>query len=83
MPSTTSQGIIDKLRIPFGTLGFPELIITDSGTAFTRGEFKLFMKRNGVLHCTTAPYYPSSNGLAERAVLIFKQGMKKLTNANG
>jgi hypothetical protein len=33
-----------------------------------------FIKDNGIAHIKSAPYYPSTNGLAERAVQIFKQG---------
>ena len=42
-------------------------------------EFKEFMSRNGILHVTPAPYHPSTNGLAERAVQSFKQGLKRTT----
>ena len=38
----------------------------------------LFTKRHGIHHTFVAPYHPSSNGLAERAVQTFKQGIKKL-----
>ena len=34
------------------------------------------MARNGILHAKTTPRHPSSNGLVERSVCIFKEGMK-------
>ena len=36
------------------------------------------MSRNGIRHITTAPYNPSSNGQAERAVQTVKTGLKKM-----
>jgi len=41
------------------------------------------MARNGILHVKTAPRHPSSNGLAERPVRIFKEGMKKMDESGG
>ena len=35
-----------------------------------------FTKLNSIKHITTAPYHPSCNGLAERAVRIVKQALK-------
>ena len=37
------------------------------------------MASNGVSHVKVAPYYPSSNGLVERAVQIFKRNMGRQT----
>ena len=42
-------------------------------------EFQAFMTSNGIKHITSAPHYPASNGLAERAVQIVKNGLKKVT----
>ena len=39
------------------------------------------MHLNGIVHVTSAPYHPSTNGLAERAVQSFKQGIKRITGS--
>ena len=47
--------------------------MSDNGPQFTSEEFAIFMKLNGVKHTRSAPYHPSTNGLAER---FMKQGLK-------
>ncbi len=51
------------------------MLVSDNGTCFTSEEFATFMKKKWVV---SAPYHPSSNGLAEHAVQSFKEGMKRL-----
>ena len=65
------------MRRLFATLGLPEVIVSDNATTFTSEEFRQFLKKNEIRHVLTPPY-PASNGLAERAVQTFKEGMKKL-----
>lgn len=77
MSATTSQSTIQKLRTKFATHGLPEILATDSGTAFLSKEFEAFMNVNGIRHIQMAPYHLASNGLAERAVQTFKVAMKK------
>ena len=75
IPAAAFAHTIQKLRAMFATHGLPELLVSDNGTAFTSAEFQEFLSRNGVRHLTSAPYHPSSNGLAERAVQTFKSNM--------
>ncbi|XP_041957495.1 uncharacterized protein K02A2.6-like [Alosa sapidissima] len=77
MPNISSQATITRLRRLFAAYGLPEHVVTDNGTQFT-SEFKNFMRQNGILHSTSAPGHPASNGLAERYVQTFKSGIKKL-----
>ena len=60
--------------------GLPEVLVTSNGSVFCSAEFNQFTSNNGILHIKTAPYHPSSNGLAERVVQTFKMCMKKQMN---
>jgi len=50
------------------SFGLPRQVVSDKGSQFVSAEFEKFMKENGVKHLHSAPYYPSTNGLAERFV---------------
>ena len=50
--------------------------MSDNGPQFVSAEFEKFMKENGVKHFRSAPYHPSTNGLAERFVQSLKQALK-------
>ena len=80
--SATASSTIQELRSVFATHGLPEMIVTDNGMAFTSYEFQEFTSRNGIRHIKTAPYHPASNGLAERGVQTFKEGLKKMTEGS-
>ena len=76
--STSAESTISKLCMVFATHGLPEQVVSDNGTGFASTEFKKFLSDNGVQQIFTAPYHPSSNGLAERAVQTFKSAVNKL-----
>ncbi len=74
----TSSQTIEKLRSTFATHGLPKTIVSDNGPSFVSSEFKKFIQLNGIRHITSAPYHPSTNGLAERTVQAVKQGIKQM-----
>ena len=81
--TSTSEVTMEKFRQAFATHGIPDVLVTDNGTCFTSHEFAIFTSENGIQHVKTSPYHPASNGLAERAVRIFKEGMKKMDKGHG
>ena len=76
MSGTTSQSTIEVLRSLFSRYGLPEQIVSDNGTQFTSDEFAQFIEWNRIKHIRSAPYHPSSNGLAERFVQTLKGAIK-------
>ena len=78
MNSMSTTATINKLRSTFAIHGLPDMIVSDNGGTFTSAEFANYMQLNGIKHRTTAPWHPSSNGCAERAVQVFKESMKKM-----
>ena len=77
--SSTPTITIEKLQGTFSTMGLPETVVTDNGSAFISHEFAEFMRANGITHIQTLPYHPSSNGMAEWSVQTFKMAMKRMT----
>ena len=80
MTSDTALTIVQYLHQLFSRFGIPDSIVSDNGSRFIAKEFQEFCKSNGIQHAHVAPYHPSSNGLAECAVQVFKQGVKKISN---
>ena len=75
MSSTTTSKTVEVLQVLFAKYGLPEQLVSDNGPQFTSEDFAYFMKANGIKHIRSAPYHPSSNGLAERFVQTFKRAI--------
>ena len=77
--SATAEVTIRALREIMSRWGLPLMMVSDNGPCFKAYEFVEFCKHNHIKHITVSPHHPASNGLAERAVQIFKRGVKKLS----
>jgi len=75
MSNTNTDCTIEKLRKCFVRFGLPRMIFSDNGRQFVSEEFENFCKNNGIIHRISAPYHPSTNGLAENAVGCFKRSL--------
>ena len=77
--SSSSNVTIDLLRPVFAQFEIPKTVVSVNGSCFVSDheEFQQFLKSNGIKQITLAPYHPSTNGLAEKAVQIVKTGLKK------
>lgn len=74
---TTTSEVINKLSRVFARYGIPHELCTDGGPQFTAKEFKNFAVMFDFEHIISSPYYPKSNGLAEKGVQIIKRLLKK------
>ena len=70
--STTSQAVISTLKLIFSHHRILAVLVSDNGPQFDSGDMKEFASTYGFQHITTSPYYPQSNGLAERMVKTMK-----------
>ncbi|KAK9411126.1 putative protein K02A2.6-like [Crotalus adamanteus] len=59
-----------------------DVIVSDNGPQFTSSEFQAFLQANLIRHATSAPFHPSTNGMAERMVRITKDALKRLTHGD-
>lgn len=75
MKNITAKSLCLVLDDIFSTFGLPQMIVSDNGPQLVSQEFKDYCKKQGILHVTSAPYHPRTNGLAERFVRTFKNRM--------
>ena len=61
----------------FTERGYPDELVSDNGPCYRGEQFSEFLRRKGIKHTTSSPYYPQSNGLAEAYVKVVKNMMKK------
>lgn len=78
MPRVDTRTTLNKLRECFARYGLPNVIVSDNGLSFVSAEFETFCKNNGIVHLTSVPYHPSTNGAAENSVKSFKQALSKM-----
>ena len=70
---TRSADIIQGLEKQFADSGIPQELVTDNGPQFSSKECRQFMDRLNIVHRTSSPYFPRSNGQSERFVQTVKK----------
>ena len=83
MSSTSASTTIGALRFLFATHRLQEVIVSDNAPQFVVREMKDLLKSNGICHCLTSPYHPTSNGEFERAVRAIKESIKAMEDEPG
>lgn len=66
IPATSATAAISLLKEIIQNHGLPEEVVTDNGSEFLSREFKDYLSANKIIHRTTTPYHPQTNGLVER-----------------
>ena len=79
--STTSQAVISSLKSIFSHHGIPTVLVSDNGPQFDSRDMKEFASTYGFQHITSSPYYPQSNGLAERMVNTVKSLLRDTSDS--
>ena len=61
----------------------PRAIISDGGSHFTNSHFRTLLRKYGVRHGVTTPYYPQANGQVKVSNREVKNLLKKITRTEG
>ncbi len=70
---TAADRLINRLRNLFCSTAIPDVLWSDNGPQFTAGKLQRFFKEWGIIHKTSSPHYPQSNGKAEVTVKLVKK----------
>ena len=73
----SSKGVIKATKEVLSEIGIPRKIISDNGPHFASEAYRTFTSEWEILHVTSSPHYPQSNGFVERTIQTVKRTMKK------
>ena len=73
MKSITAIPTVEHLKSILAIYEVPRKIVSDNRPTFVSEEFGLFTSQNGIIHITSAPYHPSTNGLAKKTPFYTKR----------
>ena len=73
----TAEEIITHTKSIFARHGIPEEVFSDNGPQYSSQAYADFAKAYQFKHVTSSPYFPQSNGEAERAVGTVKNLLQK------
>ena len=72
-----SRTVVNHTKSIFARYGIPSVVRSDNGPQYSGQEYQQFSKEWKFEHQTSSPYYPKSNGLAEKAVQTVKMLLTK------
>ena len=77
LPNSTSAAVCIELSMIVTVLGLPHLIRSDNGPCYNSKDFQQFLQCYSIIHQTSSPNHPRSNGFFERMVGVAKKLMDK------
>lgn len=73
----TLETLVKTLRSIFAWFGLTKMFVLDDGPQLIGIVFRMFLVCNNLQRLATALYCQKYSGLAERAVHVLKEGLKK------
>ena len=80
LTKTTSSDVYNAMWRTFNQFGFPNTLRTDNGPQFVSDSFITYCKTSNIKQEFSSPYFPQSNGHAEKMVGVAKNMIKKSSN---
>ena len=74
----TAESVVQALIPVFCDFGIPRIVQSDNGKEFANQVMQRFKQKAGFDHRLITPYYPQSNGAAERTVGTVMNAIKKV-----
>ena len=75
--NSTSSAVCAEIATIVTELGLPHVIRSDNGPCYNSKEFQQMLQRYNIMHQTSSPHHPRTNGFVERMVGVAKKLMDK------